>query len=84
MDDDGHRMSWAAVVLSAVASGVFVFVAMTLVNRYLFGEDFSWDGLGTATTVTVVWIGIGAAQRRGWMQHPGEPRNGKRRRDGGR
>jgi tellurite resistance protein TehA-like permease len=82
--DDGDRMGWAAVVLWAVVAGVVVFVLLTLVNRYVFGEEFSSDATDPALAVTLVWITVGAAQRQGWMRYPDEPRKKGRRPDGPR
>ena len=84
MADDGDRMGWAAVVLWAVVSGVVVFVLVTLVNRYVFGDEFSWDATDPALAVTLVWITVAAAQRQGWMRDPYEPRNKGPRPDGPR
>ncbi|SDE35603.1 hypothetical protein SAMN05660485_00682 [Blastococcus fimeti] len=81
MDDGGGRTSWAAVVVPALLAGVIFFLLVTLVDHYLFGEDFGWDAAGSTIAVTVVWIGVGAAQRQGWMPYPTSRRDEERRLD---
>ncbi len=81
MDVDGGRAKWAAVVVPALLAGVIFFLLMTLVDRYLFGDEFSWDAVGPTIAVMIVWLGIFAAQRQGWVPYPASPQEKKRRRD---
>ena len=79
MADVERRIRLAAVVLAALLAGTFFFALMTLVNRYLFDEEFSLDAIGPTIAVTLAWIGLGVAEEKGWIRSSRSWRNGRGR-----